>query len=318
MPLIPLSPPRPNTAEGKPRRVGIEVEFTGLDAAMVADLVAARIGGTVEMRDPHAYRVLGSRIGDVAVELDMMAAHPKDAEGKWLAPMRSLLGKAGSVVMPYELSFAPLDWSRLPELDDLFDALRRAGGRGTEANLLSAFGLHLNPEIAEPGTDYVIDHMKAFALLEPWLRAAIRVDLARDVAPYIERYPPAYAAKLVDPGYRPGRDALIEDYLADNPSRNRGLDMLPLFAWLDRERILSRISDAHVRPRPTFHYRLPNSYLGEPGWSVVPDWNRWVEVERLAADQDRLARMGTAFRDGGFALRPSGDWAEATHDWLHP
>ncbi len=92
--------------------------------------------------------------------------------------------------------------------------------------------------------------------------------------------------------------------------------MLPLFAWLDRPRILSRISDAHVRPRPTFHYRLPNSYVGEPGWSLIPDWNRWVQVERLALDGDRLERMGEAFRAGGFAGRAPEDWVEETYGWL--
>lgn len=316
MSLKPARPPRQKTTEGRTRRVGVEVEFTGMDARAVAGLVAGLLGGTVEERDPHAFRVRDSRIGDVAVELDMMAAHPKADDAKWQGRLRGLLGKAGSLVMPYELSFAPLEWDRLPELDELFEAMRRKGARGTEANLIYAFGLHLNPEVAETGSDHALDHMKAFALLEPWLRRSIRVDVARDAAPYIERFPAGYVELLLDPDYRPDLPALIEDYLRHNPSRNRSLDMLPLFAWLDRERILSRISDAHVRPRPTFHYRLPNSYLGEPGWSVVPDWNRWVEVERLAEDRGRLSGMAKAYLEGGFASRPPEDWAEETHAWL--
>lgn len=316
MSLKPARPPRQKTTEGKTRRVGVEIEFTGMDARAVAELVAELLGGAVEEKDPHAFRVRGSRIGDVAVELDMMAAHPKADDAKWQGKLRGLIGKAGSLVMPYELSFAPLEWERLPELDELFDAMRRRGARGTEANLIYAFGLHLNPEVAETGGDHALDHMKAFALLEPWLRRSIRVDLARDAAPYIERFPAGYVELLVDPGYRPDLATLIEDYLRHNPSRNRSLDMLPLFAWLDRDRILSRISDAHVRPRPTFHYRLPNSYLGEPGWSIVPDWNRWVEVERLAEDRGRLSGMAKAYLEGGFAARPPQDWAEETHAWL--
>ncbi|WP_207479231.1 amidoligase family protein [Arenibaculum pallidiluteum] len=315
MPLKPAKPPVTETADGARRRVGVELEFTGLDARTVAALLAELVGGEAVEKDPHAFKVVGSSLGDISVELDMMAAHPKEGEPKWNGVLRGLLGHAGSVVMPYEMSFAPLHWDRLAELDGIFDAMRRRGARGTEASLVNAFGLHLNPEIADCSAEYLTDHLKAFVVLEPWLRHAIRIDIAREIAPYIERFPPAYAARVADPGYRPDLTGLIEDYLAANPSRNRSLDMLPVFAWLDRDRIASRVPDAHVRPRPTFHYRLPNSYLGDPGWSIVPDWNRWIAVEWLAADRDRLERMGAAFVEGGFAARAA-EWVEETHAWL--
>ena len=31
-----------------------------------------------------------------------------------------------------------------------------------------------------------------------------------------------------------------------------------------------------INGRPTFHYRLPDARLSDPGWSIAPDWNRWV------------------------------------------
>ena len=316
MTFKPARPPRTERIDGGKRRVGVELEFAGIDARAVASLIVHRFGGAVVEKDPHAFAVTGSHIGDIGIELDMMAAHPKEGEGKWPGLLRGLIGRAGSVVMPYELSFAPLDWDRIGDLDAVFEAMRRHGARGTEASLINAFGLHLNPEVAEMSADYLVDHLKAFVLLEPWLRHAIRVDLARDLAPFIERFSAGYAARLVDPAYRPGAAELIEDYLAANPSRNRSLDMLPVFAWLDRERVRSRVADAHVRPRPTFHYRLPDSRIGDPGWSLLPDWDRWVAVERLAADRRRLDDMGAAFLRGGFAERPTA-WIEETHAWLN-
>ena len=36
--------------------------------------------------------------------------------------------------------------------------------------------------------------------------------------------------------------------------------------------------------------------MSDPGWSIAPDWNRWVAVERLAFDRDRLDAIGEAFR----------------------
>jgi hypothetical protein len=32
------------------------------------------------------------------------------------------------------------------------------------------------------------------------------------------------------------------------------------------------------------HYRLPQAHVGEPGWSIMPDWNRWLRVESRASD----------------------------------
>jgi hypothetical protein len=31
--------------------------------------------------------------------------------------------------------------------------------------------------------------------------------------------------------------------------------------------------------------------VDEPQWTLAAEWNRWVEVERLASDPQRLATM---------------------------
>ncbi|OBX33760.1 putative amidoligase enzyme [Halomonas elongata] len=40
---------------------------------------------------------------------------------------------------------------------------------------------------------------------------------------------------MLDPDYQPDLRTLIDDYLEYNPTRNRELDLLPLFAYLDPE-----------------------------------------------------------------------------------
>ena len=211
----------------------------------------------------------------------------------------------------------PVPIERLPEVDALIAALREGGAIGTQANPLHAFGMHFNVEIAENTADYLADHMKAFMLLSPWLREQIAIDPTRDLAPYIERFPHDYVLKVVDPGYRPDLAGLIDDYLDANPTRNRELDMLPVFAHLDPDRIFRVIDDAHVRPRPAFHYRLPDSRVDAPDWGVVPDWDRWVEVERLAANPLRLEQMASAYLASAFETVPE-DWHERAREWLAP
>jgi hypothetical protein len=292
-------PPRLERPDGRPRRVGVEIEYAGPEVGRAAALVQRCYGGRVEVLGDYRRRIADTRYGDFTVELDMSAAHAGDEAktGKLAQQMRSAVGEVGRLIMPFEVVSPPVRLSEIAVIDHIVTALREAGAEGTEGSLFYAFGLHLNPEVPDGEADTVLDHLKAYLLLSPWLRSVIGVDLARRIAPFVARFPEAYTTRVVDPGYRPDLTGLIRDYAAWNPSRNRELDLYPLFATmapgaLDRERL-----GPLVKPRPTFHYRLPDSRVGVAGWSVVPDWNRWVEVERLAADRGALDALGALWCD---------------------
>jgi hypothetical protein len=34
-----------------------------------------------------------------------------------------------------------------------------------------------------------------------------------------------------------------------------------------------------------------------PGWSILPDWERWIVVERLAEDAPRIEALARLWRD---------------------
>jgi Putative amidoligase enzyme len=299
MPLEPLLPPRPRRPDGALRRVGVEIEYAGPGCAETAALVRALYGGTVEQRDAFRFVVAGTRLGDFTVELDMSLAHPGDDRHGFGAALeewvRAALATVGRLIMPYEVATPPLPIDRLGAVDGLVAELRRHAARGTRPNPLHAFGLHLNPEVASRGPGWILAQLRAFALLAPTLRAAIGVDLARRLSRFITPYPADYVRRIVDPAYRPDLASLIDDYLDANPTRNRELDLLPLFAHLMPRRMRRRVADPRVRPRPTFHYRLPDSRVDERGWSVVAEWNRWVLVERFAADGARLEAASRRF-----------------------
>jgi hypothetical protein len=315
MAVQPLLPPRCHGPDGRPRRVGVELEFTGPDCRSVAGIARDLFGGRLEERDAYCFRVEGSELGDLTIELDMRAAHPSpddtaDGMGQRVKQAaHTAIGAVGSLLMPFEVAFPPLPIERLAEVDRLVGTLREHGAKGTRDRLLNAFGLHLNPEIAARDAAYLAAHLKAFALLASWLREEIDMDLARRLSPYTRPYPDAYVRLLADPAYRPDLARLADDYLDANPTRDRELDMLPVLAELAPERVNHRIQGQKVKPRPAFHYRLPDSRVDEPGWSVAVDWNRWVAVERLAAEPERLAALGQAFLEH-FAGCPSRAWLE--------
>ncbi|HYE52777.1 MAG TPA: amidoligase family protein [Azospirillaceae bacterium] len=316
-----LFPPRPDRADGTRRRVGVEIEFTGLDARETSALVQGLFGGTVERLDEHRHKVRGTRLGDFTVELDMMAAHPEKAGSGKLERLeerlRAVVGDVGSIIMPYEIAGPPLPIDDLPEIDRLVAALRQRGVKGTEGGVLYAFGLHFNPEIPDEDADTLVDILKAYLLLSPWLRQDIGVDLTRRLAPFIQRFPDEYVAHVLRPDYRPGLEELAADYVRHNPSRNRELDLYPLLAHLIPEAVRVAPEDPHVRARPTFHWRLPDSRVGVAGWSIVPDWNRWVQVERLASDRWAVDELSGLWLDCARAGALE-DWPALVARWLPP
>jgi hypothetical protein len=66
---LPL-PPRPLTREGKPRRLGVELEMKGLTVEALSALVADHLGGQVEVISRYEHTVNGDPAGDWNVELD--------------------------------------------------------------------------------------------------------------------------------------------------------------------------------------------------------------------------------------------------------
>jgi hypothetical protein len=173
-------------------------------------------------------------------------------------------------------------------------ALRRAGARGRGAVLLDSLGLHLNIDPPDLETDTVTALLKAFMLLTPWLRQQIAGGSARLAWVLPSDYPDTYVRQVLAPDYWPDLPRLTADYLAANPTRRRALDLLPLLAYFDEASVRAAVRRAKVGRRAVMHYRLPLAHVGDPAWSVLPDWERWLAVERLAADRERLDAMGRA------------------------
>jgi len=284
-------PVLPNRTPGAGRRVGVEIEFLGLSARAAAMALARHYGSVAEAEDPHAWRIQGTRLGDIAVEMDLRHVHPRrraDLMVKPGAQAAALLGRLLSPVVPRELIVAPVAAACLPEIDAAVSILRAAGARGCGVVLLDSLGLHFNIEVPAADAATVASTLKAFLILEPRLRREIAQGSLRRHLALPPHYPAAYRRRVLDPAYWPAVPALMTDYLAANPSRKRGLDLLPLFAHLDEDRVRAVLPREKISPRPVFHYRLPQACPGVPGWSVMPDWERWLAVEALVANQAEL------------------------------
>lgn len=319
----PRQPKAATNSDGQPRVVGVEVEFGGLDLDQIMTRIQSVVGGEVQRRSNYEGKVRGTPIGDIAVELDAQLFTKMKVRGvldklgldnlqpNLGANVEKLMASEARRFVPFEIVFAPVEIGRLPEVDAVCAAFRE-DAEGTGASVLNAFGLHLNPELPRVDAGTVLRYLRAFLCLYDELKTAHQVDVARAMSPFIDAFSKDYTMRVLDPDYAPDTAALIDDYIDDNPTRNRPLDLLPVFAWLDEERVTRRLPEEKIGRRPAFHYRLPNSRIDEADWSVTREWNIWMRVEDLANDDDAL---GAAMSERIQALRGP---IERLINWINP
>ncbi len=297
-------PPVLTNVQGERRRVGFELEYSGLTLKKSAALLLKRLGGQVEVVNPYHFKIRGTEWGTFTLVLDFQFLIQSGLE-KWLhtvgldqtleretvEAIEEFIATLSEAVVPYEVTTPPLPMDRLELIEEIKEDLRAHGAMGTRADPFYAFGFHINPELPRITVDEILRTLRAFFLLYDYLFEIIQPDITRRITPYIDPFDSDYVEKVLDPGYDPSMVEFIEDYLDYNPTRNRALDLLPLLAYIDIDRVTAKMEGEKISPRPTWHYRLPNSRVDEPEWCTCDGWNSWVLVERLAADEEALQRL---------------------------
>ncbi len=320
-----LLPPRIQNSVGEERKVGFEIEFSGLKIAEIVTIIEELYGGERQEITPYKIKVRDTAHGTFNVVLDFrllkeellknelaQLGFAEEEDLKFIRQIEDLIASLSETVVPYEIATPPILITRLGVLDTLEERLRQAGAKGTDASVVYAFGLHINPEVPSFEGDELLRYFKAFLTLYEWLVYVNRTDLLRRMTPYIRPFEKRYVAMVLEPDYRPRLDQFIDDYLLFNPTRNRPLDMLPLFKYLDAAKVEAAIDDPRISARPTFHYRLPDCRIDREVHNLAHAWNGWVEVEKLAEDEARLARFASAYL--AYLEDPFAIFGE---DWAH-
>lgn len=320
-------PRRRTNPRGAPRRVGVELEMIGLELNEIAEIVAQHLGLAISTDGRYRRILRGDPAGDWAVELDfdfLRRLGERERAGEDLLEelrdsAEDLLKSLAELVVPMELVSPPLPMTRLGEINELIGLLREAGAKGSSESVGYAFSMQFNPEVPSEKPAVITAYLQAFLCLYEWLLMRADIDLTRRITSYVDPFPKDYVRKVVREDYAPDLGSLIDDYLAFNPTRNRPLDLLPLFLHLDEERVRAVTQDPLIKPRPALHYRLPDCQIHEPEWNLHVAWDDWLEVEALAADRKRLAsccRAYSAFLDKPLK-RWLGDWAkQVSGHWL--
>ncbi|MDX1736653.1 MAG: amidoligase family protein [Alphaproteobacteria bacterium] len=319
------TPPLTNNYDGNERKVGLEIEYSNVPLSQAATIVKDLFGGEIEEITDAIFKVLDTEFGDFVIELDAIplqkiAESTRDFEGKVeesvVDELGALIGRAagkvGEKIAPFEIVAPPIAISDLPKMERLREELAKAGAEDTKQSFRNAFGLHINPEVAALDSKYITRHIQSFLLLAPWLIKAHNIDLTRRLTNFIDPFPISYLELVLDMSYSPDLDKLIRDYHDYNPTRNRALDMLPLFKFINQALVTEFYgTEEKINKRPTFHYRLPNCELANARWSFSLEWARWLIVEELAYDEEKLFDLVNRWQNHQAQSFPlESDWVE--------
>ena len=272
-------PPQVNDKSGRPRRAGFEFEFGNLPIVETAEALQRALGGELDIKSPFEAVLRDSSLGKLKVERDadilksvryrswLENLGVEFKPGSIAHDIETNIDNASRTLIPCEVITEPISFDRLELLDTLIATLNGLGAEGTQHSLIYAFGLHINPSIPDNSSDSLRRYIQAFLLLYTWIIDSSRIDITRRfLTKYIDPFPQTYMERVLDPDYQPNMDGLIDDYLADNPTRNRALDMLPILVELDEPRVLNSINDDErnlIKGRPAFHYRLPDCKVND-------------------------------------------------------
>lgn len=315
-----------NSRNGEVRKAGFEFEFGNLPILQTAEALQQNLGGELDVASPFEATLRNSSLGKLKIERDANILKSVRYR-KWLEQMgiefvpgslgheiEANIDNASRLLIPCEVVTEPIPLDRLWRLDTLTTTLNSLGAEGTQDSLIYAFGLHINASVPDSGCDTLRRYIQAFLLLHSWIIDTSNTDLTRRfLTKYIDPFPQPYIELILDIDYKPDISTLIADYLEHNPTRNRALDMLPIFSCLDETRVLEAVNAEErqlVSSRPAFHYRLPDCKINMPGWSVAEPWNQWVCIEKLASDEALLRELIGEWRENhdAFSIAPNSSW----------
>jgi len=302
-----LPPVRLNPS-GEVRKVGFEIEFSGLTLESIDKILLDLYDGKLVEKNRYKHTISTS-LGEFENILDFEFLTKREIFNwflengfedrdfyEFLEDVESFIADVSSIVVPYEITTPPLKLDDLQNVETLKSALKSAGAKGTGSSLFYAFGLHINPEIYSKNVKEIVDILRAYFLLEEFIEDILEPDLTRKLTPYIDPFDEGYKKLVTDPNYSPTLQEFITTYITHNPTRNRSLDLLPLFAYLDEELVRSFLPREKIGRRPTFHFRLPNSKVDEENWHTYTSWNCWFLVETLAYNKDILYEVSKAYQ----------------------
>lgn len=325
-----ILPENQKNSKGNMRRVGFELEFSHIEIQDILNILKESFG-LKEKKINNYYYKLESEYGDFFLELDFELMTKQklknstreffdkigiEIDEKDIEDFENYVGELSKDIVPYEISTPPLPLDKLDIIKKLVKKLNENNAYGTSKRFYYAFGLHINVEVISLEVESLLAYLRAYLILQDFLNKDAKIDLTRKITPFIDNFKNDYIIYILRKEYTPTIEEFIRDYLTYNPTRNRSLDMLPILAFINEDLVRENLPEEKIKPRPTFHYRLSNSMIGEADWKVEDEWNRWVKVEKLANDAESMKNLSREYLEYLNNFINFQSWESRIKSWL--
>jgi hypothetical protein len=311
---------------GQARKAGFELEFGETDIETISGCITQLYGGTRNTINYFWEEITDTEFGNFSVKMDsrLLTEKPYEKIVDFLGfkekerDIEKFIESVASVLIPYEIVTPPVQFSQVHRLDALRELLYMNEAKGTRTSVLRAFATHINAELPALNVDTILTYLRAFLLLYPWVFQKSKIDFTRKISNFITPFPEEYISLVLPDNYNPDFDQFLIDYQKYNPDRNRPLDLYPVLGFINPDKVMTLEGIGNVKPRPTFHYRLPNSLIDNPDWSLASEWNCWVAIENLAAAPEKIKDLSEEYIKTseqtfmGFRNK----WIRRTDDWV--
>ncbi|RXJ89520.1 hypothetical protein CRV01_08575 [Arcobacter sp. CECT 8983] len=313
------------------RHIGFELEFANIDIKDVLSILEEKFDFNVKKINNYLYKII-SKYGDFTLELDFelltqqkIKKNAKDLSNKVginikekdIENIEKMIGDLSKDIVPYEISTPPLPLDEVSIIHSIIKELAKNHAKGTKHKIYYAFGLHINVEVISLEVESLLSYTRAYLILQNYINKDAKIDLARKITPFIDNFKNDYIKHVLDKSYNPSIDEFIEDYLKFNPTRNRSLDLLPILAFINEDKVRAKLPKEKIKPRPAFHYRLSNSMIGNEGWEISEEWNRWILVENLANDKESLEFLSKEYLTHLDNIINLTTWHGKVESWLN-
>ncbi|WP_281950417.1 amidoligase family protein [Nitrosophilus kaiyonis] len=298
-----ILPPIKINTNNELRKVGFEIEYSGITLKECAAIIIELFGGKIIKDKVYFIKIKDTIFGDFILYIDSKFLREFEEkyknlflDKKEIENIEDILLSISETIVPYEIVTPPIKLDSLQKIETLREKLKKRGALGTKSSIFFAFGLHINIETYSFEPSEILDILRSFLILYDWIKEKSNIDLTRKLTWFIDPFEIDYILKVIDLDYRPDIDNLIADYILYNPTRNRALDLLPLFAFIN-ENVKKKLPNEKISPRPAFHYRLPNSRIDEDDWSIAKEFNYWSLIEHLAYQKTKLKKLCTEYKE---------------------
>ncbi len=218
-------------------RVGIEVEFTGLEIEKVVRIVSRALNAPATSRFiPMKTTLKGyDKDGTAIYNEELLQEYVLNTEAlgevilKIDNNMVSDTGEIDPKAAVIELVTAPIREAQVDVLQEIMNRLKKAGALGTSAD--RAVSIQTNVEIADGKIEQVdwkqiVDTVRAYVKYEKQIDKNLQVPKIR--RKYLKQFTPGFVAKILDTNYKPSARGLYDDLIYRQTLEHMGK---PKAAW---------------------------------------------------------------------------------------